>query len=107
MADISKIILPSGNSYNFKDATARSDLSKLAVATTATIATSAWSNLSATVNISGVTASNNVIVSPDPTSREVALKAQMYCSAQGSGTLTFTCKTVPTANVVVNVLMFG
>lgn len=75
--------------------------------TTATVATSAWSNLSATVNVTGVTASNTVIVAPAPASREVAVKAQMYCSAQGAGTLTFACKTVPTANVTVNVMIFG
>ena len=107
MADISKITLPSGDSYNFKDEAARNDLAKLAVTTTATVATSAWSNLSATVNVTGVTASNTVIVAPAPTSREAAVKAQMYCSAQGAGTLTFVCKTVPTSNVVVNVMIFG
>lgn len=75
--------------------------------TTATVTTSAWSNLTATVNVTGVTASNTVIVAPAPASREVAVKAQMYCSAQGAGTLTFTCKTVPTASVTVNVMIFG
>ena len=107
MADIAKITLPSGDQYNIKDATARGDLAKIAVAVTVTVAVSAWSNLSATVNVSGVTASNSVIVAPDPSSRAVAIKAQMYCSGQGAGTLTFVCKTVPTANVTVNVLIFG
>ena len=107
MADIAKIVLPSGDQYDIKDASARSNLAKIAVTTTATVATTAWNNLSATVNVSGVTTSNSVIVAPAPASREAAVKAQMYCSAQGAGTLTFACKTVPTSNVVVNVMIFG
>lgn len=76
-------------------------------ATSVSVATSAWSNLTATVNVTGVTANNNVLVSPDPASRDYAVKAQMYCSAQGAGTLTFKCKTVPTNAVTVNVMIFN
>ena len=76
-------------------------------ATSVSVATSAWNNLTATVNVTGVTTSNNVLVSPDPASRDYAVKAQMYCSAQGAGTLTFKCKTVPTNAVTVNVMIFS
>ena len=32
--------------------------------------------------------------------------AGVYCSAQGAGTLTFTCSTVPTSALTANVLIF-
>ena len=75
--------------------------------TTVTIATSDWSSNSATKSVTGVTASNNVFVAPDPASRSVALKAGMYCSAQGSGTLTFTVNKTPTDSVTINVMIFS
>ena len=58
-----------------------------------------------TVNCTGVTASNNVIISPDPSSFDVYTTAGVYCSAQGAGTLTFTSSKTPTANMTVNVLI--
>lgn len=74
--------------------------------TTATLTTSGWSNNTKTVNVSGVTASNTVVVSPAPSSVSDYAAAGIYCSAQASGTLTFTCTTVPSAAITVNVLIF-
>ena len=34
-------------------------------------------------------------------------EAGVRCTAQGAGTLTFACETVPTANVAANVLILG
>ena len=73
---------------------------------TASLTTSGWSNNQKTVSVSGVTASNNVIVSPDPASMTAWAAAGVYCSAQGAGTLTFTCSTVPTSALTANVLIF-
>lgn len=75
--------------------------------TTASLATSGWSNNQKTVSVSGVTASNNVIVSPAPASMTAWAAAGVYCSAQGAGTLTFTCSTVPTSALTANVLILS
>lgn len=74
---------------------------------TRTVALSAagWSNKSQTVPVSGVTASNTVLLAPAPASQSAYGKAKIVCTAQGSGTLTFTCETVPTAAVNVNVVI--
>ena len=70
-----------------------------------TIATSDWSNGTCTKNVTGVTTSNNVIVSYAPASKDDYLDADVYCSAQGSGTLTFTCGSAPEAAITVCVLI--
>ena len=74
---------------------------------TVTIAASAWSNKSATVSVNGVTASNNIFVTPSASSYIAYANAQVRCTAQGSGTLTFACETTPTTNISVNVLIFN
>ena len=70
------------------------------------IATSAWSSTTATVNVTGVTASNDVIVAPAPASTSAWAAAGIYCSAQGAGTLTFTCSTAPSEAVTANVMVW-
>ena len=70
------------------------------------IPVSAWSNSAATVNVSGMTASKDVIVAPAPASISAWAVAGVYCSAQGAGTLTFTCSTTPTAALTANVMAF-
>ena len=72
---------------------------------TATLSTSGWSGNSQTVNVTGVTASNNVIVAPAPASQTDYTNAGVKCTAQGAGTLTFTCDTTPTSALTVNVLI--
>lgn len=75
--------------------------------TTATLAVNSWSSSTQTVSVTGVTSSNNVIVAPAPASISDYTTAGIYCSAQGSGTLTFTCDTVPTSAITVNVMIVG
>lgn len=60
-----------------------------------------------TKSVTGVTASNSIIVSPAPSSIADYVEAGVYCSAQGSGTLTFTASSTPTADLVVNVMIVG
>lgn len=72
---------------------------------TATLAVADWSGNSQTVNVTEVTASNNVIVAPAPASQTDYTNAGVKCTAQGAGTLTFTCDTVPTSALTVNVLI--
>ena len=74
---------------------------------TATLPTSGWSSDSITVNVTGVTASNNVIVAPAPASVSAYAAAGIVCTAQGSGTLTFTRTSANTSSITVNVLILG
>ena len=71
----------------------------------ATLTTANWSSNTQTVNVAGVTASNAVIVSAAPASYLSYSEFGVYCSAQGAGTLTFTCDSTPDVNLTVNVLI--
>ena len=66
---------------------------------------SGWSGGAQTVNAAGVTATNNVIVTPHAGSRDAYINADVRCTAQGAGTLTFEAATTPTVNILVNVLV--
>lgn len=57
--------------------------------------------------VTGVTASNRIIVSPAPESIDDYVSAGVYCSAQSSGGLTFKAKSIPTADLVINVMIMG
>lgn len=76
-------------------------------ATMPTLAVADWSSNTQTVNVTGVTASNIVFVSPAPASAADYAAAGIVCTAQGSGTLTFTCTTVPSNAITVNVVILG
>lgn len=82
-----------------------------AVVTTATtsLAADAWTGAvapySQTVSVSGVTASNAVVIAPDNDSRSAYSIAECFCSAQAAGTLTFQCASVPESALTVNVLI--
>lgn len=75
--------------------------------TTATLTVGWWSSSTQTVSVTGVTASNQVIVAPDPSDLDEYTEKWVYCSGQGSGTLTFTCDTTPEASITVNVLIMN
>lgn len=78
------------------------------VKTSASITVANWnSGTTATISVSGVTASNTVIVSPAPASIAGWTSSGVYCSAQASGTLTFTCTKTPTAAITVNVVVIN
>ncbi len=70
------------------------------------IPVSAWSGTTATVSAAAVTSGCDVIVAPAPASIAAWAAAGVYCSAQGSGTLTFTCTTAPTVALTANVMAF-
>ena len=74
---------------------------------TVTLASANWSSKEITVSATGVTASNTVIVSPSPANINDYATNSVYCSAQGSGTLTFSCNTEPSVDIDVNVLIMG
>lgn len=74
-------------------------------AVTATLVANGWANKMQTVNASGVTANNLVMVAPDPDSHNAYGEAGIRCTAQDAGTLTFTCEDVPGEAIVVNIVM--
>lgn len=75
--------------------------------TTASLPASGWSNKTRSVSVTGVTASNTVFCSPAAASWAVYNDCGVRCSAQGSGTLTFTCEDVPASTLTVNVVIFN
>lgn len=72
--------------------------------TTASLTVAGWSSNSQTVTVSGITASNIVIVSPAPTSYSEYSVCGVYCSAQATNSLTFTCSETPSGALTVNIL---
>lgn len=76
--------------------------------TTTTISVANWNaTTTCTKSVTGVTSSNGVIVTPAPASISTWASNGVYCSAQGSGTLTFTCSTTPSADITVNIMIVG
>ena len=74
---------------------------------TASLAVASWAGsgpYTQTVNVSGVTASNVVVVAPAPASFKVWGECGVYASAQAEGKLTFTAENKPDAALTVNVL---
>ena len=73
---------------------------------TASLSVSGWgTGLTQTVSVSGVTASNTVIVAPNAASHAAYAEANVRCTSQVSGKLTFTCDEKPTAALTVNVVI--
>lgn len=74
-----------------------------------TLPASGWTDadegVTQTVALAGVAADTSVIVQAAPESRAAWLEADVYCSAQGVGTLTFACETAPEADLTANVLL--
>lgn len=68
---------------------------------------SKWSNNQQTENVSIITANSTLVVTPAPESHTAYGEAGVYCSAQGDGTLTFTCTVTPKDNLTVNVLILN
>lgn len=64
-----------------------------------------WSGGAQTVSVAGLAASDSVIVTPAPASRDAYINADVRCTAQGAGTLTFTAASTPAANITVNIII--
>lgn len=74
------------------------------ISQTVTLLASGWEDNSQTITVNGVTANNNVLISPSGNPSDYA-EAGIYCSTQGNNTLTFVCEIEPTDDIVVNVLI--
>lgn len=75
------------------------------VNTTATLAVADWSSNTQTVSVTGMTANGVVLVSPTPANQSAYTSAGILCTSQAAGSLTFTCDTVPSADITVTVVM--
>ena len=76
-------------------------------AVSAALPAAGWSGKTQTVSVAGVTASAVVQATYAPACRAAWIDADVYCSAQGAGTLTFTCDTVPTAALTASVVIIA
>lgn len=65
-----------------------------------------WEDNVLTLSFPSVTSSDSVFVAPQPTSIDLWVSSGVICSAVGTGTLTFTCETVPTDSLGVNIAVF-
>lgn len=73
-------------------------------AVTVTLTVAGWVSNAQTVNASNVTADNIVWVSPAAASFDAYGKAGIRATAQGAGTITFTCTKVPAVEITVEVV---
>ena len=98
---------PASHTHAVADVTGLSDtlsgLQTRSEYTTVTIQPGDWSGMACTKQVAGVTAESIVRVGAEPSSEIQASEAHVYCSAQGAGTLSFACVTVPTVAVTLNV----
>lgn len=75
---------------------------------TVSIAAADWAGTTTVQkSVSGVTASNTVIVFPAGSSYVAYGDAVIRCTAQTSGKLTFKCTNIPTSSITVNVLILN
>ncbi|MDY2836220.1 MAG: hypothetical protein SOW46_13605 [Candidatus Aphodomonas sp.] len=81
---------------------------KAPVALSVSLTAEGWSENSQTVSAAGVTADSLLFAIYAPESRAAWVEADIYCSAQGEGTLTFACtETAPTQSVTANIVILG
>lgn len=83
------------------------DISYAAPSSAVTVTLSGWADNQVTVNVSGVTPDNHIIITPAPESYVSYAECMVRCTAQGAGTLTFRCEDVPGAEIKANVLIVG
>ena len=81
----------------------RIDTFTAATPVTATLAANGWVSKQQTVTVSGVTSTNVVIVSAAPNSVVDYLVAGVLCRSQGTDSLTFSCDTVPSRDIELNI----
>ena len=76
-------------------------------ASTVTLAASSWNSTYKTqsVTVSGMASSSYVIVSPAPASHDTYSAAGVRCTQQGTNTLTFSCISIPNADLSVNIMI--
>ena len=73
----------------------------------ATLLSASWANNQQTVEVTGVTASNAVLAfgGNDTTSHTAWSNNDIWGVSQGDGTITFECRTIPSSDINVNILI--
>lgn len=79
----------------------------LPTAVTVTLTVAGWNNKTQSVQVINMNTTKSVVVQANDSSRDAYTDAGIKCTAQGTNTLTFTCETVPTEAIQVNVLHMG
>ena len=77
------------------------------VAKMATLTVAGWSSNKQTVTVSGITASQHLVIAPAPASYVAYGESMVRCITQAANSLTFRCEDVPTAALTVNILIVG
>lgn len=72
---------------------------------TATLTVDGWTNNSQTIAIRNVTENNTVLVGSSPSNNDAYTESGVLCTAQGNGTLTFTCKDKPNVALQANIII--
>lgn len=82
--------------------------SKSPTSVTITLSSSSWSSNTQTVTVSGVSATETAqLITPTPAiaSQSAYYEAGIMCTEQAANSLTFTCQTVPTIDLIVYVVI--
>ena len=74
---------------------------------TVELSASAWVNKVQSVTVTGMTTTKSVIIQANDETVEAYNVAAVKCTGQSANTLVFSCETVPTTNIKVNVLHMG
>lgn len=72
-----------------------------------TLKAAGWSNNTQTVSVTDIAADSAVVVSPEPESFEAYNEAECRATAQGAGTITFSCGSTPSGALTVNVMIIN
>lgn len=71
-----------------------------------TLLASDWLNNSQTIEVTGILPTSALLVGAHPDSLEEYGNSKIYATAQATNSITFTCETVPTSNLTVNIFIF-
>ena len=74
-------------------------------AVSVTLPAAGWVENNQTVSVAGVTAANQVVATPSPSSHDHYGECAVRCTGQSAGALSFACMTAPTIDLTVNVLI--
>ena len=88
-------------------ATAGTDYALPANSVTVTLTAAGWADNTQTVSVSGATDTNVKVVSPAPASIDEYASCGVKAAAEGAGTITFACTTVPKNDLIINVAILG
>ncbi len=66
---------------------------------------SGWSDGSQSLAVSAVSATNTVLIAPEPVSQAAYSAGWVLCTAQAAGALTFSCESAPTEDLTVNIVI--